>query len=118
MQKLQYLYISILAVIVFLGMMIFACYNLYKLSNFNKNTIKTNGTIIGYNSKTGYAKLTKNRKLVYAPIFSFITKDKKNITIESIIFTKTKSHKKGETVQVYYNKNNPRMIKITKMHKD
>ncbi len=93
---------------VFIGLLTYATNNLFNLYIHQKNAIKTTGVFEHYTTKTGYAKLTKDRKPIHAPVFNFKTLDGETIKVQSVSFKEEQVYKKGDTVEVFYLKEEPK----------
>lgn len=108
MKNVIHPYLNLLFLFVFCCILIYAGNNLFRFYKHKKNATKVVGKLIDYSSKTGYAKLSKNRKTIYAPNFSFTTKKGEEVIINSINFNKEKAYNIGDNVPVLYLEENPK----------
>jgi len=96
-----------------IGLLSYSAHQMLKLYKHQKNAIKTKGVLLKYNTKTGYAKLTKNRRPVHAPVYKFTSLKGEEFIIESIHFKEDKKYETGNQLEVLYMENNPRDAYIT-----
>ena len=103
---------NIFILLVSLGMFIYMSWQLYESINLKYNSNKAEGTITGYYTRAGDARFIWNRKPVYAPVFSYIDKDRAKYEIITSYYKKQMKYKKGDLVVVYYNSDNPNKAQI------
>ena len=73
---------------------------------------KAEGTITGFYTMEGEAKFRKNRKPVYAAVFSYNDKNGEQHEIITSTFKKQRKYKKGDKVVVYYHLDTPKKAQI------
>ena len=103
---------NIFILLVSLGILSYSIWQLYQLINLKYNSNSTQGTITGYYKREGNAKFIWNRKPEYAPTFSFINKDNKEVSVISTTYKKGMKYKKGDQINVYYDKQQPNKARI------
>lgn len=100
------LVVYIFVLLVSIVIVLYISFQLYKNVNIRYFSNTAEGEITGYYTKKAHARFEKDRTPVYAPVFSFIDDENKEIEVVTQLFNETMKYKKGDAVTVYYNPNN------------
>ncbi len=106
MDKLVYSLANKFSLVVFTLLTIYSCWKIHQLFNLKYYGEVTKGIIIGYQTKKSNDYLEKNRKQIYAPIFTYKPKNKNTeVNISTSVYNEIKKYEIGDTVRVCYMKN-------------
>ena len=96
-----------------LVLLIFGGSQLYRKLKVENSGIQTEGVITEYLSKTKSSQaIFGNKKLVYSPSFSFVTKDDFNFTLNNGNYQDFKPYEIGESVLLKYDIDEPKNVYI------
>ncbi len=80
---------------------------LWSAINLRYNSNVTEGTILGYKTRTSSAKFIWNRKPEHAPIVKFNTQKGNIVKVRSRVYEFEKEYEVGNTMAVYYSDKDP-----------